>query len=58
MLTQFEVKKQSNLYEEVTFGTKKKWSFKTRRPLKRGLIHKKFPMTRQEKDDLLIQVTA
>ena len=31
---------------------------KDKRPLKRGLIHIKFSMTRQEKGDLLIQVTA
>jgi hypothetical protein len=27
-------------------------------PLKRGSIHMKFPMTRQEKGDLIIQVIA
>ena len=41
-----------NLYQKITFGTKKKWS------LKRGSIHMKFSMTGQEKCDLSIQVTA
>ena len=49
---------QSNLYLEVTFGTKQKWSFKTGDFLKRGSIHMKFSMTGQENDDLLIQVIA
>jgi hypothetical protein len=40
------------------FGTDYKVVFKERRPLKRGSIHMKFSMTRQEKGDLLIQVTA
>ena len=53
---------QSNLYKEVTFGTKKKWPFKV--TSKRGSIHMKFSMTGQEKrwhfntGDCLIEVTA
>ena len=42
----------------ITFGTKKKWPYKTGDLLKRGSIHKKFSMTEQDKCDLSIQVTA
>ena len=51
---------QLNLYEEVTFGTKKKWPFKTGDLLKEGhkKIHLKCSMTGQEKGDLLIQVAV
>jgi hypothetical protein len=35
-----------------------KQALKDRRPLKRGPVHIKFSMTRLEKGDLLIQVTA
>jgi hypothetical protein len=38
--------------EEVTFGTKKKWSVNS------GSIHMKISTTGQENGDLLIQVTA
>jgi hypothetical protein len=41
----------------MTFGTKKKWPYKTG-DLLRGSIHMKFSMTGQEKGDLLIQVTS
>ena len=46
------------MYKEVIFGTKKKWSYKKRWPLKRGLNLMKLSMTGQEKSDLLMQVTA
>jgi hypothetical protein len=42
----------------MTFGTKKKWPYKTGLILKRGLIHMKFSMTGREKGDLLTQMTA
>ena len=42
----------------VTFGTKKKWSFKTGDLLKRGSIHMRFCMTGQEKSDHLIHVNV
>ena len=48
---------QSNLCKEVTFGTKKKWSFKTGDILKEVQNMKLF-VTGQVKCDLLIQVTA
>jgi len=34
-----------NLCKEVTFGTKKKWPYKTGDLLKKGSIHMKFSMT-------------
>ena len=37
---------------------KEKVAFQDMWPLQRGLIHKKFSMTGEEKGDLLIQVTA
>ena len=49
---------KSNLYQEVTFGTMEKWSFKTGDLLKEVLFHMKFSMTGQEKGVLLIRVTA
>jgi len=41
------------MYQEVTFGTKKKWSFKTGDLLK-GLFHMKFCMTGQEKGKAIL----
>ena len=59
---------QSNLYQEVNFCTKKKWSYKTG-DLLRGSVEMKFSMTGKENemkfsmtgqdtDDCLIEVTT
>ena len=43
------------MYQEVmTFGTNKKWPYKTGDLLKKGKIYKKYSMTGQQKGDLLI----
>ena len=49
---------QSNMYKEVTSGTKKKWSSKTGDRLKEVSIYMKLSMTGQAKGNPLIQKTA
>ena len=48
----------SILVKSLLRGHKEKVALQDRWPLERGWIHMKMSMTGQEKDDILIQVTA
>jgi hypothetical protein len=57
-MDKLDIHVQSNLFRGYLWVGQRKRGFQVRWPLKEVSIHKKNSITEQEKDDLLIQVTA